>query len=238
MNLSVITSRYNREARLAPAFLVAMPLVITLLCLFPPIEKFGLTLFSVLGFLGSLIWLAQLARDRGKSLEPKLYECWGGMPSIVMLRHTDPQLPAPLKERYKSFLRERVSGIRFPSAEEEAINMGAADEMYHTANAWLLTQTRDTKHFKILFEENINYGFRRNFWALKPFALTSALTSIGILVISWANTGYLSLDARAVLFLVFIYLLLLIFRINSEWVRIPANAYARQLLASCDTLNI
>jgi hypothetical protein len=31
--------------------------------------------------------------------------------------------------------------------------------------AWLLTQTRDTKTFSILFRENISYGFRRNLWS-------------------------------------------------------------------------
>jgi hypothetical protein len=57
-----------------------------------------------------------------------------------------------------------------------------ADEMYQSATDWLLANTRDTQKFGLLFEENMNYGFRRNFWALKPLALcidAAAIIAIG-----------------------------------------------------------
>jgi hypothetical protein len=40
-----------------------------------------------------------VARRRGKQIEPNLVQLMGGLPSITMLRHRDPILDAPTKER-------------------------------------------------------------------------------------------------------------------------------------------
>src|SRR3954454_24014593 len=64
------------------------------------------------------------------------------------------------------------------TAEEEARDPQAADRANEAGCAWLLAQTRDRKRFALLFEENVNYGFRRNFWAIKPLALTASIVTL------------------------------------------------------------
>ena len=131
------------------------------------------------------------------------------------------------------------------SPEDEDNSPLEADAEYEDATAWLLAQTRDRARFGLLFQENINYGFRRNTWALRPLALVvDAVTIIIILVLasdSW--TGDLATTIPAVgtslwasMALTVMHLLVYTFVIRSEWVKVPAEACARQLLAACDVL--
>src|ERR1700694_366223 len=104
------------------------------------------------------------------------------MPSTAMLRHRDLRLPAPLKTRYKTCLQKHLPDPAFPAAEDEERNPVAADALYASAGAWLLGQTRDRARFGLLFEENVNYGFRRNLWAWKPAALLVGVSSLSVSV--------------------------------------------------------
>ena len=45
--------------------------------------------------------------DRGKALEPNLFQAWGGKPSVVMLRHRDARIPTAAKDRYRAFWSAR-----------------------------------------------------------------------------------------------------------------------------------
>jgi hypothetical protein len=238
---SLIRDRYNREARLAPALLVALPAVLVLFGWFPALRSVGPALVSLLGFCGGVVWLSHLARDRGKTIEPQLFAAWEGMPSTAMLRHRDTRLPAPLKARYKACLHRHLPDLIFPSVEEETQDPITADAIYEAAGAWLLTQTRDRTRFGLLFEENVNFGFRRNFRGMKPVALfvgiASFVFSVGVALVGYERLGDISpLEAGVAMVLVAIYILFVAVRVNNAWVRIPAEAFGRQLLATCDSL--
>ena len=158
-----------------------------------------------------------------------------------MLRHRDTRLPAPLKARYKACLHRHLPDLVFPSVEEETQNTIAADEIYEAAGAWLLTQTRNGKRFWLLFEENVNFGFRRNFRGMKPVALVvstaSFVFSLGVAWARYKRVGDMPpLEANIATGLVAVYILFVVVRANSAWVRIPAEALGRQLLATCDSL--
>ncbi len=78
MNIeNLIRDRYNREARLMPALLVALPVLLGAFALFPALRAVAPALLTLLAFCGVLVWLAHLARDRGRRLEPSLYAVWG-----------------------------------------------------------------------------------------------------------------------------------------------------------------
>ena len=182
-----------------------------------------------------------LARDRGKALEPRLFANWNGMPSTAMLRHRDDRLPAPLKARYKDRLRKHLPDLTFPSLEEEERDSVAADATYASAGAWLLSQTRDRTRFGLLFEEGVNYGFRRNFWALKTEALlvgsVSLLASIVAIGMDYARAGTApTTEAAVATGLIALYILFVALRVNTAWVRLAADAFGRQLLAARDVL--
>jgi hypothetical protein len=240
---TLIRDRYNREARLAPALLIALPAALVLFAWFPALRTVGPALVALLGFCGGIVWLSHLARDRGKALEPKLFKDWDGMPSTAMLRHSDDRLPAPLKARYKTCLQKHLPDLAFPSVEEEEKNPAAADAIYASAGAWLLSQTPDRARFGLLFEENVNYGFRRNFWALKPEALlvggVSLMISAAAIAVEYAQAGAApTIQAAVATGLVTLYTLFVALRVNMTWVRLAADAFGRQLLAACDTLVI
>ena len=232
--------RYSIKARIVPALIVLLPLGLALICIFP--EKFaGWDLMVWLGTSGGLaVFLEQLARDRGKEKEVTLFEKWGGKPSTVMLRHADSPLGAITVSRYHSKLVSAVPGIKMPSKEDEQKDPGYADEVYDSCVAFLRANTRDRDKFRMIQEENINYGFRRNLWGMKPFAILFVGVSI-ILVFTqvypnWANPGKVKPVALVTLFLDFSFLLIWWKVVTTDWVQSAANAYARQLLGACDQL--
>ena len=192
------------------------------------------------------MFLTQVGRDRGKAKEPHLYRSWGGKPSVAMLRHSDTRLPEAAKSRYKSFLVRAVPELKLASAEDEQRDPELADDGYDGATYWLLSQTRDHDRFALLFQENISYGFRRNLWALKPWAFVAEAVAAAILVAlalgSWTGefaTTIETIDAgwSASLVLIVLHCLFFLFKVRRSWVRQVADAYAVRLLAACDVLD-
>jgi hypothetical protein len=185
--------------------------------------------------------LSQIARDRGKQKEPELYAAWGGKPSVALLRHRDRRIDPQTKARYCAFLKTKLPQLVLPTEAEETGNPDQADAAYESVTAWLLTQTRDTKIFNLLFRENISYGFRRNLWGLKPIGITATLiaAAASTAVIGykcWAQQAIVSPEIMIVTAVVWVLLLIWIGLITRTWVRVPAEAYGRQLLTACDTL--
>ncbi len=140
---------------------------------FPELATTAGTIASLGIYCGLTFWLTQVARDRGKRLEPDLYQSWGGKPTSIMLRHRDRSLPDQLKERYKSLLLRQVPNIRLPSEAEENRDPAAADDAYEAAVAWLRTATRDRARFPLVAQESVYFGFRRNLLALRLYVLLS-----------------------------------------------------------------
>lgn len=240
---TLISDPYNRKARLQPALFIALPAMVTAFLLFPLFQSRWPGLVALFGSCGGVVWLTQVGRDRGKKLEPNLFRDWGGRPSVAMLRHRDQRLGAPLKERYRSFLAKNVPRLVLPSVADEARDPEVADAPYDAANAWLVAQTRDRKKFRLIFEENVNYGFRRNLWALRPFGFAldgACLLLIGYLAArAWnAKLESLSVETIGAGVVVLAHVLALVFVVRRNWVRMAAEAYAGQLLAACDTLAV
>ena len=242
--LTFLLNPYDRKARFQPALLTGLPLFVCLAVLVSGFGWFWSVVSGVMLFCGATTWLTHLGRDRGKALEPALFRAWGGKPSVAMLRHRDERLSASDKERYRAFLRRMVPGLKLASLKKEQRSPEQADDGYQGATTWLLDQTRGRSRFELLFLENMNYGFRRNLWALKPFALAFDAISIAVVVLSGiglladitggsppANTTIIMCALLTV-----VHASVFVFVVRSDWVRGPAEAYAGQLLAACDRL--
>src|SRR5690242_5198355 len=115
IDLSTITDRYSRQARLVPALLVLLPLLLALLAWFPEILVTSKGLLSLAIACGVLLFLSELGRDRGKKLEAELFKSWGGKPSIALLRWRDERIDRFTKEGYHAFLAGAVPTTRFPT---------------------------------------------------------------------------------------------------------------------------
>lgn len=245
--LKPVLDQYDRKARLRPALLCGLPLATLIVLLIP---KLGATLGLigvVVVYCGGSILLVQIGRDLGRALEVRLYQSWGGKPSVAMLRHADSRLSKPTKDRYKSFLSRAVPGLILASPLEEETQPEQADAQYDSANSWLLENTRGHARFDLLFMENMNYGFRRNLLALKPVALSidafALMLVIGVVVASWTGDiagtiQALSLEWWVSVVITIGHTLLFVTYIRPDWVRITAEMYAQQLLAACDSLDV
>ena len=243
--LKPVLDQYDRKARLRPAVLCGLPLIVSIVLLFPAIRGFWSSIGLVIVYCGGSMLLIQISRDLGRALEGRLYESWGGKPSTAMLRHTDNRLPKPTKDRYRRFLSSTVPDLALASPQEEEAEPGQADAGYDSANRWLLEHTRDHARFDLLFTENVNYGFRRNLLALRPIALGidafALVLMIGVAVASWTGqfTGTilaLSPEWWASLMITTVHALFFVAYIRADWVRMAAETYAQQLLAACDSL--
>ncbi len=238
--LNLISERYDREARLYPALLLIAPAVATGVALFSTkltgLQSFGAAL---VGFGGAFL-LTQLARDAGKNREPSLYQLWGGMPSILIFRHAHKRFDSITKARYHKKLATLVKGAKAPSPEEEEANPDAADEVYSAWSHYLRSNTRDTKKYPLLFQENVSYGYRRNVWGLRPFGIAvsslCALVAGGRLWFIYKGTGQIEQGLAGAVAVSLLFLTLWLFRFTSDWVRVPANAYAERLAESLETI--
>lgn len=242
---TLIGDSYNIRARLQPVLLILIPIIFILILLSAELHSLGITIFSVMVFCGVTTWLMQIGRDRGKRMEKVLFRLWGGKPSVTMLRHRNLHLAKETKHRYRAFLEKNVPELRLATPEEEQKYPDRADHGYENATSWLLAKTRDRNQFHMIFEENMNYGFRRNLWALKP---TAIITDISIFVSATIYTIVPWIAGEAIewqtlneellpgILITIVHILAFIFIVNQEWVRMAAEEYAKQLLAACDTL--
>ena len=101
--------------------------------------------------------------------------------------------------------------------------------------------TRNKTAFPVIFHENVNYGFRRNLLAMKPagiaLCLAGAVLSMLTVILGMKGTAIDSQASAAVIAVLNASMLSWwCLRINSEWVRVAAFAYAERLLGSCDAL--
>jgi hypothetical protein len=238
---SQVFDPYARQARLAPALITLFPVALLLAVWLPALQSILGGLVSLAAAFGILLWFSQIARDEGKRKEPELYRQWGGKPSVAMLRASDTRIDRITKARYKKFLVNRVPGLVFPSEDEERRDPTTAESACESATAWLLTQTRDIKRFGLLFQENVSYGFRRNLWGLKRLGIA---ISLGSAVVSSAVVAYQvslhhqlpRMECMIGTVLVWVFCGWWIFRVNPSWIKIAADAYAKQLLEACDML--
>ncbi|HEX3739423.1 MAG TPA: hypothetical protein VHV29_06825 [Terriglobales bacterium] len=231
---------YTRNARLRPAFLVALPVALAVAGLgFKESATEG-TLFGLASSLGFTFLLSQLVRDTGKSKEKLLFDKWGGKPTTVMLQHRDTRLNAHTLARYHLRLCSLLPDIKLPTAAQEKEHATEADEKYASCVDYLLSKTRDKERFQLLFQENMNYGFRRNLWALKPIGITLCIFSLAALAVltrvqarANAVVWFGNITAISIVSLLLVWWFI---RITPNWVRIAADGYAERLLASIDEL--
>lgn len=231
---------YTWRARIAPAFLVLLPLAVAVFLWVPDFMLVGRLAGLVLGPLGIAMLMAQVGRDRGYIKQPQLWEQWGGAPTTQLLRHRTPESNPVLRERYHQKLRELQPDLVIPTLEEEDQEPQKADHIYEACVRHLIIRTRDRGQYPLLFGENVNYGFRRNLWGMKLFGTLFALaglTACGLnLWFHWELTHRIAAEAAVSglfnLGLLFFWL----FWVTPAWVRIAGDAYARRLFETCEQL--
>ena len=159
---------------------------------------------------------------------------------MLIFRHAHKRFDSITKARYHKRLAALVKGAKAPTPDEEQANPAAADEVYSAWSHYLRSNTRDTKKYPLLFQENVSYGYRRNVWGLRPFgiavSLVCALVVGGRLSFIYKGTGQIEQELAGALAVSLLFLALWLFRFTSDWVRVPANAYAERLAESLEAI--
>ena len=229
--------RYTIQARLAPMFVTLLPASFAVAVWIP-------TASAVWNYLGTVFisfpltaLLAQLGRELGRNKERQLFRLWGGTPTTRLLSHRLSTLNPLTLQRCHQKLASLLPDLSFPGPTEESANPAAANQVYDSCVHFLRERTRDAKQFPLVFAENINYGFRRNLWALKPFGIVSAIAGIiscGVFVLKKpegnSSTGVVGLLVSLGL------LVLWLFVFKQRWVCSVAYAYAERLLGVLDNI--
>jgi hypothetical protein len=228
---------YTLQARRLPVAAVALPPIILAGAGIITTTGLGIASGAVLAVIAAIA--GQLGRDRGKRLEPALWEGWGGAPTLQRLRFRGAAHPGRVERLHARI--ETITGDSLPTVDEETADPQAADDRYDEVSARIRAITRDGKRFPLLLAENINYGQRRNMLGLRRegviFALLTVLAA-GLLL--WLAGGSLSQRAArygpgagagllALLFWVFV--------VTPSWVALTAKAYADQFVGAIDILH-
>lgn len=234
--------RYNLTARIYPMILFYLPLSVILIVTvldFQTYYHFGLPI----GIAGLFAYFtAQLGRDAGKAKEEKLWLDWGGAPSTQLFRWLDTRIDQYSKSRIHSKMEQICPVGHAIDQNYEVSNCDKADEVYKFWTRYVIGKTRDVNKYPLIFKENIAYGFRRNLWGLKPYAIL-------LILILMAFTYFYFVFTMAVwrpellpnifivgeLFLL-IFLMFWIFKVTKKWVMLPAFAYAERLHETIDSL--
>lgn len=244
--ISKLLQPYDRAARLWPALLTVIPILVLLLARFGDAVTIKSGTGLVLVSCGGLFLLARTARNAGKALEQPLANKWGGMPSTQLLRHANQHFDRFTKDRYHKVLAAGI-GQPFPTAADEQSDPRKADALYASGIRWLIEQTRDTKKYAHLFKENIAYGFHRNMLGLRPVGIVIAL---GAFLIGLFLTGVVAVDQGSVQYvgrlesMTFAHVAALLvpaaaallwsFAVTEESVKKASFAYAERLLQACE----
>jgi hypothetical protein len=221
---------YKVRARLQPAAVTALPFALAILVWFPKGFEGRAAILSLLSWAGISGLVMTLARDRGRVIEPELWKAWGGAPTTRLLRFRDASNQAMLALRHKA-LGIIAPEIALPaSAAAEAANRTAADGAYEACVSVLRSSTRDRKKFPLVFEENCDYGYRRNLLGLRPWGLVAVLVGLAAVAAhAWmeAEATPLEIAVTAIITLEAVFWL---FLVRPDWVRRAADAYAARLL--------
>lgn len=221
--------RYERRAHVAPALTTAAPGIVLLVTGGVSVTTTGGPIAIVVG--GAIIAVCAAIRDRGKALEPRLWQEWGGAPTTQLLRWNGTTDVAETTELHAHV--EAVTGIALPDAAAEAHDGESADRVYDRAVKRLRSLTSKDEDFPLLKTENANYGWRRNLLGLRPIGIAA---SVAVFVAS-VGLGLLASQPRYIVpALVAVAAATGWIRLDGSWVRLAADRYADQLVATLEVL--
>lgn len=226
---------YAVKARVFPAFLTILPVGICA-AQFVGFDSAIVAACSAFGGTALMSFvLAQWSRDVGKRREQDLCRRWEGMPTTAYLRHRDQTVNSVVKARRHQRLQRLVPDLVLPSASAEAEDPTAADQHYEAVTKVLIQRTRDKEKYHVLFQELIDYGFRRNLWGLKSVAITMLALSIALSLALIHASYHVTYNVTATLIFV-LFLLVWSAAITPDWIHRSAKTYAERLFDALDEM--
>lgn len=159
--MKLIFDDYDWKARVAPAFIISLPIITTLTTCF---DWPGPVLSKMLGgaFWFIIVYVLTVAvRNAGNSIESRLWENWSGPPSTIIMRWKDNQVGKELKVQYHNAVRNFLK-LPMPSELDEATDPQGSDELITQALKRVRGVLREKDSKGLWSIDNANYGFQRN----------------------------------------------------------------------------
>jgi hypothetical protein len=229
---------YIIRARLFPAILAISPFI-AFMAITVSWNTLSLPQMITTVTVGVLFFaFSDLARRFGKRTEKTLFKDTAGVPSNTLLLRSDKTFDVATQDRYRKLIGDLI-GEKAPSDEKETRDLPAARAYYIRAGNWLRENTRDHKEFRLLFEENITYGFRRNLYGVKwPALILNLIVLIICGVILYLNKFSAATLSQVEMVGAFaaVHAAYFFFFVTRKSVVAASNQYARQLLLSSETL--
>jgi hypothetical protein len=227
---------YTRRARFAPAVLAAIPALAILVAGALSIDTVARVLGVLAGSAGILV--AILVRGAGRRVQADLWERWDGPPAQRRLRWSCGDPHDVIERRHRQVMA--VTNEPLPDEAAEAADPPGAERRYDEAIGIIRELTRRRDDFPLVFEENADYGFRRNTYGLRTvglsvscvcFALSVALLLLGDGAVSsraaqWAPA--VGISAVSALFWMHV--------VTRAWVRAAAENYVDRLFGALESL--
>lgn len=227
-----VGDEYTRRARFYPALLAALPISTAAVVLGITRAEWWSSIAGLVVASGFWGLVSQIGRHSGKKREPELWRSWGGAPTTILLRYQGNSNPVRVEELHKRLFQ--MTGMTFPTPEEEAQDPQHADKIYETATDQLRRATRNREQFPLVFEENCHYGYRRNVLGLRSWAIGICLVTAVVLAALVVIDSTFVRSERGVLaalaVLDFVAAAGWSRLVNADWVKQPAFAYAQRLL--------
>jgi hypothetical protein len=230
---------YSIKARLFPALIVVLPALVLLLMVGQWKDPGLPELLFSLGIAVLFFAVADLARRAGRWVQSSIFKESEGRPVNSELRRSDPMIDSGTKDRYRNFIAEKIGKVP-PTAEDEANDPKSADNFYVECFTYLRNSTYDTETFRVLFSENITYGFRRNLYGLRPYGIAvNAIALILAALIHHFEPEFISVSRNNVIIqgaFALIHASYFIAAVTRTSVIDASRTYARQLVMSCEVL--
>lgn len=237
MKLGDWLNEYDREVRLVPALLAALPLAFAAVGLGLAGNPLVGTVVGALIAVGAPLFVAKQVGNRGRQLEEELFEKWGGPPTTLLLL---PAAGAPIGG-VRAQRRDRLEKLTGHSLPRDADLDAIGADQYRAATLWLITNTRDHAKFPVVWTELKAYGFERNLLGIRPVGLAACLSASAALaagVVAGLFGAHVAVLPCAMLCLASLLAGLLWWRIpGEERVRLVAFRYAERLLDASAALH-
>lgn len=246
-NLVSIFGTYNYRARLNCAILFIAPILLEMFLVFPQFRDFYTAIPIVIvtyAFLNVFIILTRLKGSKAFSA------CYEGklLPAQQYLLPNDENIDKITKQRYYDFFKQNIKGwemLEYDESEDEISRSkknAHNKDMANSAINWLIAQTRDSRKFYLVHEENMNLAASYNMLGLKPYAIPLNLVllaaNMAVLYFSFYPSVIFSSDYMSLIISTVVNLLFLAFWIafvNDDLVKKSGHKYAKALLSCCDS---
>lgn len=237
--LQNLINPYERRAQLSPMLIALAPVIVLAALYSPGIADISLKSASALLLYGTVsMLLATQARQAGKRKESALKAEWGGWPSMMIFRHRDSHVDPITKANLHKEMAKSVSSTFAPTIAQENENPQSCDNVYLAWSEHLRKIARNNdKRYPHVFRESTSYGFHRNLYGLKLFAIAGlTLASAFVGYIAWQKWQSSGTPPRAELTCLIGFVALFLFwilAVTKKAVKRAAYDYASRLLDDC-----